>query len=361
MKNSEKKLKQAKPKGSKNWLWQIIFILIAAISIWAVIAQSGEFSLADFADYLKDANPIWMIAAVVSMVCYILFEGLALLAICKALGHKQSLWNGSVYAAGDIYFSAITPSATGGQPASAYFMMKDGMSGMMVTTALVANLCMYTLGIVVIGIFCFAIGSGQFFDYGLPSQILIVIGSVFQVGLAILFFMLLFKSKLLHGICNWVLNFLCKIKIIRKEGRRAGLQARIDNSMNRYKEHSLALAGHRNTLFVVFIFNFLQRVAQIAVSVFVYIATTGASFADAVKLFVYQGFTVIGAYCLPVPGGMGVTDYMMLDGFKNLMDESAAVNLELTSRALSFYSCVLICGVMILVQYFIIRRRDRKI
>jgi hypothetical protein len=57
---------------------------------------------------------------------------------------------------------------------------------------------------------------------------------------------------------------------------------------------------------------------------------------------------------------MGITDYMMIDGFSSLMDEAQSANLELLSRGLSFYVCILLCGVIVLVKYLIIRFRREK-
>ena len=42
---------------------------------------------------------------------------------------------------------------------------------------------------------------------------------------------------------------------------------------------------------------------------------------------------------------------------KDLMSESDAISLELASRGISFYICVLTCIVIVAVGYFVIRRR----
>ena len=113
----------------KTKIWGLIFLVMALFTIWAVIAQSKSFSFAQFQDTLHNSSVGWMIAASVSMLGFIVFEGMALLCIVKALGYPRRFTKGFLYSAADIYFSAITPSATGGQPASAYFMMQDGVPG----------------------------------------------------------------------------------------------------------------------------------------------------------------------------------------------------------------------------------------
>lgn len=347
----------APPKSRKNWFWSILFVVIALGSILAVILQSRSFSLSDFFAYIKGASPLWIGVSFASMFAYILFEALALLIICRAFGYRTKLSHGYIYSASDIYFSAITPSATGGQPASAYFMMRDGMSGMMVTTALLVNLCMYTLSIVVIGILCFSLRFNLFLNYSFLSQILIAVGMLIQIGLAVFFSMLLLKEKLLHKICSCVLFFLHKIRILKSIETK---QKKLDGYMENYRQYSLIISKHKKTLWFVFIFNFFQRLIQLAITTFVYMATTGCQFSKAIDLLFFQGYSVLGANCMPIPGGIGISDYLMLDGFCSVMGESQAVNLELLSRSLSFYFCVIICGVSVLIRYLILKKRGNN-
>ena len=64
-----------------------------------------------------------------------------------------------------------------------------------------------------------------------------------------------------------------------------------------------------------------------------------------------QIMVVLGSNCVPIPGAMGVADYLMLDAFSQIIDDaSAVVNLELLSRTVSFYFCVLLCGASLIVR-----------
>lgn len=342
----------------KQWLFMALFVVIAAVSIWAVMSQSESFSLAEFVSEIKNASLPWLLTAVLSMLGFIMFEALAILVLCRAFGYKQGLWRGHIYSSSDIYFSAITPSATGGQPASAYFMIKDGMSGTMVTALLIANLCMYTLAIIVIGTLCFILRFDMFLSFSLPSQILILAGFAVQIGLLLFFYMVLKKDHLLQRICNAVLSLLCKLRILRNQEKK---KAKLDAYMDRYRQHSHLLVGRTKPMLLCFVFNFLQRLSQIAVTMFVYAATTGQNLWHSIELLFCQGYVVLGSNLIPIPGAQGVSDYLMIDGFTTVMsgNEADAVHLELLSRSISFYLCVIICGISTLVQYFVIKKRRK--
>lgn len=336
-----------------RWLWSLLFVLIAAGTVWAIMSQSKSFSIAEFGDYLKNASLPWLIASLGGMFCFILFEGLALLIVARAFGYRKKLREGFVYSASDIYFSAITPSATGGQPASALFMIRDGIPPSVVAVALLANLSMYTLSIIAIGIVCFTVRPDLFFAFSPLSKVLILIGCVAQVLLALAFLLLLKNEKILLGIGRALIRFLGKIRVLRHPDRKC---QRLEEIMAEYRTYVDMLSGHRRVLVTTFFFNLIQRAAQISVTMFTFLAT-GGGWADAGTIWILQSYVVLGSNCVPIPGAMGVSDYLMIDGFQSLMDESAAVHLELLARSLSFYICILVCGVCTLLSYFLKKRR----
>ena len=109
-----------------------------------------------------------------------------------------------------------------------------------------------------------------------------------------------------------------------------------------------------------FIFNFLQRASLIFVTVFCFLAGDGSS--DGIKdVFVRQTVVVIGSNCVPIPGAMGVADYLMLDAFSQIIaDPAAVVNLELLSRTVSFYFCVILCGLSVVLKIVCDKLKGRK-
>ena len=338
----------------KQCVWTVVFVLIAAASVLAVVMQSKEFSFGQFISYIKNASLPWLGVSLLSMLGFIFFEGIAILCICKAFGYKKSLSSGYIYSASDIYFSAITPSATGGQPASAYFMIKDGVPGMVVTVVLVANLCMYTFAIIVIGAICFLFHFDVFLQFDTVSKVLIIVGVVTQLCMALFFVMLLKNGKLLHGICRAILKFLIRVGIIRR--RKEEKLHRLDTAMEKYRGYAHMLAGHKKAMFFAFIFNFLQRASQIAVTMFTYLAT-GGSVEKASSIWAMQGYVVLGSNTVPIPGAMGVSDYILIDGFRSVMSEAEAINLELLSRSCSFYICIFVCGISTLIFYRLLKKR----
>ena len=331
----------------KNLLWSLITIIIAVISIWAVISQAHHFSLENFADFITGANPAFMCLAVFWMLFYIYMEGHALYIILNAFGYRRKILNCTVYSAADIYFSAITPSATGGQPASAFFMMLDNVPTAVVTIALLLNLELYTIAIMVVGVLALIIRPEIFINFNGFSKFLIIIGYFALTLLAVGFILLIKYEQILDKICRKLIKFLNKLHLLKNTQK---WEDKLTDIIGEYRTCSAMLEGRKKKVAAAFVCNFFQRFVQICIPATVVLAME-RSFDNAVSVWVTQAFVTIGSNCVPIPGAQGVSDYLLLDGLGVMMGNDIAINLDLLSRCISFYGCIAISIIIVAISY----------
>lgn len=335
-------------EAHKERRWAVLSLCLAALTIWGVTSQWKDFSLSAFLEDLSQADKRWMIPAVASMLGFIVFEGCAIRCACRALKYPVRLNDACSYAAADIYFSSITPSATGGQPACALLMRRGGIPLMVSTAVLMLTLAMYALAMLVIGFAGYLLFPRVFRVFGTPSRILIVAGFAGQILLALLFSMLLWREKLLEKLALGLFDLLVRLHLMPHAERR---RARLEKLTEDYRQYASLLAGQRALLLRSFLFNLLQRVSQLAVTVFCFLALGGQPRMVG-EIFAMQSYVVIGSYCVPLPGGMGVADYLLLDGVEEFLPPDLVVSMELLSRSLSFYVCVLLCGLLVFFRIY---------
>ena len=146
------------------------------------------------------------------------------------------------------------------------------------------------------------------------------------------------------------------VHIVRNLSER---EAKLQTTMEQYERATEMLKGHRALMVKTLLLNMAHRVAQIMVTVFCFLAG-GGSLKLAPKLFAMQSDVVIGSCCIPIPGSMGVTDYLMIDGFSSMMTEQQSANLELLARATSFYICILLCGIIVLIKCAVLKFRKNE-
>lgn len=325
-----------------NLLWILLLVAISAITIKIVTSCSKGFSWERFVCFLKGANPLWMVLAALCAFGFVYFEGLGLQCTCRFFGHGFSAGKGIIFSASDIFFSAITPSATGGQPAALILMMKYGTPAAVSAIALLLNLVMYTVAILLISAVCCLVYPGILLRMSLVPKLFIAFGVIVQIAFIALFLMCIFNDRLILKVCRWGLKLLCRLHIYRNYDEQ---YEKLLAMIKQYKECGALLRRETGLLIKVFLCNLAQRLSVILVSVCVFLAVGGKA-GCAFKAFSVQALAVLGSNAVPVPGAVGIADYILLSGFKQLVRDP--VSIELLSRGVSFYSTILFCGILLL-------------
>ena len=347
---------KSKKKLNKNFIWALVSAILAVLTIRIVLKYNKDMSLGDLLDVIASANLPLLALGVVSSSLFVWFEAVALRVILRHAkyprGRKQCL----LYSASDIYFSGITPSATGGQPASAFFMVRDGIPGGMATAVLVLNLMMYTASIIFLGGVSVIIRPYAFLEFGIASKILIGVGFVGLSLLAVAFFILLKKEDLIFKPLSVLISFLCDKGILKGKEHKLEKMSKVRDD---YARCSSLISGDRKILLGAFFWNCVQRTCQMIVPMLVY-AALGGQAGKMVMVFAKQCLITIGYNFIPIPGGMGISDYLMFDGFDGMMGEQMALNVELISRGITFYVCVTASGIFTLIGYLWGKRGEKQ-
>ena len=329
----------------RKWMAPVAFLLLVIVTVFVVSQQSKTFTAEGFLDYIASVKPWGLAVSAALMLAYILFEGMGLLTICRALGYRQRWNRGLLYSAADLYFSAITPSATGGQPAAALLMVGDGIPAAVTTVVLLLNLLFYTLSIFVMLLLALALYPGAFGLFSFPAHVLMIAGIFFQLTLIAGLLLLVFNEKIFLRIVNFFLRVGQKLRLVKSAEKRREKLLEMERD---YRASAGVVHRHIPAMLRAFGFNILQRLSIVAIPVVLYAAGGGSPRALG-KVFSIQSWVIMGSNAVPLPGAVGVADYLFLDGYGALIADP--VNMELLSRSISFYCCVLICAAVLLISF----------
>lgn len=336
--------------------WNIFSLLLAAFTLWAVFALSGEKSPSEIVEELRDAKAFWVILAVISSLLYVVFEGAAVVTLLSGIGYPVSPLKGLMYSASDAYFSAVTPSATGGQPAAVFFMIKHGIPAGICAVVMLVNLILYTVATVLLGLVAVICEPVLFLNFRLVSKILVAGGLAVLFGLTMLFFAAMTKSHRIFGILRSVTVWLMRKRSEEDVSARLG---RIDEARKDFELCSSLMRTKKKEVLSAFLMNIAQRACQIAVPMLLYIGMDG-SLRTGLRIFSAQCMVTVGYCCVPVPGAMGVADFLMIDAFTDLIGAEDAFMLEMLGRGVSFYLCTLVSGLVVLAGYITLKVRERR-
>lgn len=342
-------------KKVRKHLFNILFVLVLlGLTVFILIKSNKELSWADVRAFFSNCNPAYIVLAVCGMLVFLLAEAWSLKNIAKKFGYKTKFVSAFAYSSADAYYSALTPSATGGQPASAYYMVKDGIDAGSTTFILVFNLLGYTAAIFVLGVAAFVIslftstGGWAFLDFSVLSKVFIIVGVVMQVFLIWLFVACLKHPGAVLKTGGALIALLAKLKFSKKpEILREKLSAMVE----KYRYCGEQIKKHRNLFLQTLLLNVLQRGAQVAITAFVFKAAKPQT--DMLHVFALQCFVLLGYNSMPLPGGSGVFELLYLNVFSTVafFDKPFLVVAVMVTRVISYYGCLIFSGIFTLVYH----------
>jgi len=339
-------------KRAKKQILNILFLVVLIGITVTVVFVSQDINLHDVITFTKNCNPWYIVAALGGLLGYILFEALSLHIIARKLGHKSKAVSSVAYSTSDLYYSAITPSASGGQPASAFYMMRDGMSGGTAGFTVLFNIISYTVATILVGLFALAAQPQMFSQIGhWLAKTLVIFGFVVQFLLLALLLLCFFRARVIRKIGNFGITVLSKMKIIKKPDK---WRTRLDNMVDKYRSCRGVIKQHPMLFFVALLLNTAQRVSQTLIPCFVIMASPQSVDYDVsfLRLFCMQAYVMIGYNSIPLPGGTGAYEYLYPNVFGiGGYDMKFILSAMMVSRAISYYICMIVCGVYTLVYH----------
>lgn len=341
-------------KKVKKQLINIAFLLVLIGVTFTVIFVSQDININDIGNFLYNCNPWYIVGAFGCLVGYVVFEAISLHIIANKLKHKTKFTSSLAYASSDLYYSAITPSASGGQPASAFYMMRDGMSGGTAGFTVLLNIIAYTVATILVGLFGLIACPGMFGQIGhWFAQTLVIVGFVIQFALLAVLLLCLFRARVILAIGNWGISVLSKLHIVKKTDKWRG---KLEGMVTKYKSCRTAIKKHPMLFVNALLLNIAQRVSQTLIPCFVIMASPlfGQVDVSFLELFCMQAYVLIGYNSIPLPGGMGVYEYLYPNIFGiGFPDMTFVLSAMMVSRLISFYVCMVITGLYTLTYHAI--------
>ena len=218
-------------KNKKTLIWEILFlVLVFGATVYGVFR--GE-DLERIEEIIERTQKIYLVPAVLCVVFFIWGESIIIYYMMGTLHVRLKKWTCFLFSSIGFFYSCITPSASGGQPAQIYYMKKKDVPIPVSTLVLMVVTITYKAVLVLIGLGMMVFGQGFIRKYltgVLPVFYLGIALNVICVGVLVL---LVFHTTLAETIVSKCLTLLEKIHILRyKESRHEKLRC----GMEKYRE-----------------------------------------------------------------------------------------------------------------------------
>lgn len=341
-------------ENKKKLFWEVVFLIVVfAGTVYGVF--HGE-DLGKSIRIIREVKKIYLLPAVACVVFFIWGESIIIHYLMRTLGTRLKKWTCFLFSSIGFFFSCITPSASGGQPAQIYYMRRKNIPIPVATLVLMIVTITYKAVLVLVGLAIIVFGQGFMHRYLtgiLPVFYLGILLNVLCVGFMLI---LVFHTTLAQSLMEKGLGFLEKLHLMHyKQSRHEKLNA----AMEKYKETAVYFKTHKHVVLIVLAITFAQRFALFLSTYFVYLAFGLSDYAVG-TIVMLQAVISISVDMLPLPGGMGISEKLFLTIFVPVFGAQLVLPGMILSRALSYYTELLLSALLTILAHFTLGRERKK-
>ncbi len=329
---------QKRPNRMRLFL-SIAFLLALMFLTFYLIFRDN--TLDEVLAIIRTVNPLYLAVAFVLALGFLFFQAAVLRAPMRALGIKPRWGDYISNAFVGFYFSAITPSASGGQPMQLYYMIRRGVPVAETTlTLLLANIA-YQIVVMLYGLVMLIVRFTFVSRAVTAMTALIVYGYVITSLVLVALCFAMFSKKISAKVVAWVIRVLAKLRIVKDKEKALDSAER---TLQNYGKGATTIRQHPIIFVKVVLLTIAQMTCHFLVPFFIYKAL-GLSGANVVDLVAVQAILYIAVSYLPLPGAIGATEKGFVSMFSIFFTSETIVPAMLLSRGITFYFLLVVSAV----------------
>lgn len=323
----------------------LLFVVLLAITFWLLLKDASIDDLIRLIQHLKYR---YVFIGLFFAFVYVICESFSFKLIFNTLKQKTKFINLMRYSFIGFYFSAITPSASGGQPMQMYYMRKDGIA--LSKSSLSVLLCVFGYQTSLISLFLISLlfQFNKMGEYLFKIKFLLMISSI--INFTLLFFIvgMIFSKKLLPNLINTLFKFLHKIKILKNIEEK---QVKLHLAMEEYHRCATVFKEKPVLLFQILGTYLFQLVVRFSISYFAAKAMMihKGSFIDFITI---QSIILFCVSSLPLPGGVGISETLYITLFPILVPLELINPAALLTQGMNYYFIVVIASIVVIYSHF---------
>jgi len=310
--------------------------------------------IGELIETIKDTDYKYWLLAVLFVIFFIGSESIIIYYMLIAIKQKAKLMHCLLYSFVGFFFSCITPSATGGQPAQIYFMKKDKIPIPISTLILMFVTITYKLVLVLLGVIVLLVRPRQIMCYLEQVIGICYLGLILNVFCVAFMLLLVFNPTLVKKQLTYLVELFGRLRLIRRKDRYL---LKIESAMQQYKDIALYFRTHKILIFNVFIITAVQRILFFYITYLTY-CSFGFDEMGVINIIILQGMISVAVDMLPLPGGMGISEKLFLTIFAPIFG-SLTLPAMLVSRGLSYYTELILSAILTVVAFFAIGRKKK--
>ncbi len=345
-------------KETKTSIIRFVYIGITVL----VIVLIGIFD-SNFQDMQKAIQQIslnWILVAIVCMVAYWLTDGWLLHYITNhvtgsKLSYPKSLKIGIV----GLYYSALTPSSSGGQPFQILYMKREKISVGAATCIVLIKLVSFASTVLVFYALSLIVLSSSYVHSNPAIYWMSILGCVLYVAVLALFILTIINETWVLRAGNAILNFLHRIKILKKEETVQKAQKSFTKVIEDYNGTAKYLKHNLKKLALAILISIVNIGFLFAITYFIYRAF-GLQEYTFMYVMALQAFLYTAISYFPLPGAAGASEGGFYTIFSAIFAKDLVFMALLIWRIMTYYIMLALGSLVVVLDEFFTMRKNRK-
>lgn len=320
--------------------YEIVLLVATVIILYFVLKDNFESTLT----IVKNANYFYLFLAALLYSISFLLEALTTFFLIKEYKANYTYIMCVRLALVTKFFNGITPLATGGRPLLVFELKKDGIPAANGTNVVVQNFMLFQVSLIIFSIITFMLDS-MFNLINVPH----VLSTIMYIGFAlnsiilIIAFIFSIKKNINNSIITFFINFLAKIKIIKKREERIEQTKRIcAEYYNAFKDFK-----HKTKLIVKsIVVELLSLVAVYSVIILIFKSLDASININYISSVIASNYIFLAGSYIPMPGGIGGMEFAFIGYCKIFASKLLISPALILWRFITYYAPTLVGGIL---------------
>lgn len=286
-------------------------------------------------NYLNNVNILWIFMSIIFMFINILFQSLSVHCFLKEIQPKYRFIDSYMLMLSALFFNAITPFSSGGQPFQMYLLKKQGIKLTDSGNALLQNFFTFQLALTLIG--TFSIVMNYIFGIFPKDNILkhvVLIGYIINIGILLLLLFLSTAKKANRNIFNKIFDFIFGFKFIKN---RDSLKERALEKVDDFYNSTLYFKNNIKILVKSLLYNLLSLIFLYIIPIFIFYSIGEFDSINILEVIVALGYTYLIGSFIPAPGGAGGLEYAFIQFFQSFIVGASLSAVMILWRFITYY------------------------
>ncbi|MCI8394071.1 MAG: flippase-like domain-containing protein [Bacilli bacterium] len=333
-----------------------LFFILFGITFYYIFSK---YSLTEFYLSFQKCNHFFILGAFFCVLLYLLLGAIFTKKMFQAFQTSITWFQSLSYNCIEIYFSAVTPSSTGGQPVEAYYMGRDKIPYQKSTVVILLNTILYKLAIVILGLIGMIFVPKLIFQNGWFFTFLMLLGLFINIVVIVFFTCLIYSKTLPQKMLKIGMNLLSFLHLLKGEEKKKK-EENMNTIMKDYQNCAEFTQNHPKIILKSFGYILLQRICLFGVSYFIYRAFGLNDYNFFAILFLQIAITQ-ATDCVPFPGGVMAGETLTYQITSILYGTELAFSSMLLLRGISFYFLVFLSSLFFVIYHFKSSRKRKEL